>query len=70
MSSIKIEGLRELQRSLRRLPQEVEREMDREFGPARWEDGERTHLIKARSQSEVERRAKRAVDRAIRKSGL
>ena len=69
MSSIKVKGLEELQRSLRRLPQEIEREMDREFGPARREGGERVHLIEARSQSEVERRAKRAVDRAIHKLG-
>lgn len=70
MFSIKIEGLEKLQRSLKRLPQEIEREMDREFGPARQKGGERVHSIEARSQSEVERRANRAIDRAIRKSGL
>ena len=70
MFSIKVEGLEELQRSLKRLPREIEREMDREFGPSRQQGGERVHSIKARSRSEAERRASRAIDRAIRKSGL
>lgn len=70
MMRIRIEGLEKVQRSLKRLPREIESEMDREFGRSRRQDGQRVRSVQARSETEIKRRASRAVDRAIRRVGL
>ena len=58
MIDIRIEGLDEFNRALKRLPREIERELGR------------VRVSPAASEHEVQRQASRAVDRAIRKAGF
>ena len=67
---IRIEGLDEAIRDLKRLPDEIERELNREFGSAYGEAGSAWHATSAGSEHEVRRRASRAIDKALRRLGF
>ena len=58
MINVSIEGLEELDRALKRLPREIERELGR------------VRISSTASEHEVQRQASRAVEQAIRRAGL
>ena len=70
MFEIRIEGLDEVKRGLERLPREIERELDREFGSAQIEGQSAVRVTSASSEHDVQRRASSAIDRAIRRLGF
>ena len=67
---IRIEGLDEAIRDLERLPREIERELHREFGPGHVAGGSTSQVAAVSSEHEVQRRASRAIDRALRRLGF
>ena len=67
---IRIEGLDEAIRDLKRLPGEIERELHREFPSTHIEGGSTSQVTSASSEHEVQRRASLAIDRAIRRLGF